>query len=200
MKNICVYASGSKTLDDIYIEEAEMLGRLIAQGGMGIVFGGGTDGLMGAVARGAVQEGGRIIGVVPEMMNVREILFDSCSEMYVTSGMRERKALMEEKADAFIALPGGFGTLEELLEIITLRHLGVHQKPIAVINTNGFYSHIAAQFKETVAQGFAKKDACAVFKICDSSKEALEYIANEEATRPYIKNELIKRQYRREKK
>jgi uncharacterized protein (TIGR00730 family) len=193
MNNICVFASGSKTLDDIYLSEAQMLGRLIAQRGFGLVFGGGKDGLMGAVARGADEEGGRIIGVVPEMMNVKGIIYDSCTELFVTSGIRERKALMEREADAFIALPGGFGTLEELLEIITLRQLGCHRKPIAAVNTNGFYSHLKAQFDETVRQGFASEDASAVYKICDSAKQALDYIASEDAVRPYIKNDLIKR-------
>lgn len=191
--NICVFASGSKTLDDIYIKEALALGRLIAQSGFGLVFGGGKDGLMGAVARGAAEEGGHITGVVPEMMNVKGILFESCSELLVTSGMRERKAMMELKADAFIALPGGFGTLEELLEIITLRHLGCHSKPIAVVNTNGFYSHLAAQFDETARQGFAKEDACGVYRICDMAQEALEFVASQDAAQPYMKNDLIKR-------
>lgn len=192
MNSICVFASGSKTLDELYIREAQTLGRFIAQSGFGLVFGGGTDGLMGAVAHGAAEQGGRIIGVVPEMMNVKGIIFESCSELHVTSGMRERKALMELKADAFIALPGGFGTLEELLEIITLRQLGCHRKPIAAVNTNGFYSHLAAQFDETVTQGFAKEDARSVYRICDSAKQALDYIASEDAAQPYIKNELIK--------
>ncbi len=192
MKAVCVYASGSKTLGPSYIEEAEELGRLIAQSGLALVFGGGTDGLMGAVARGAAENGGRIIGIVPEMMNVKALLFD-CSELIITSGMRERKALMEQKADAFIALPGGFGTLEELLEIITLRQLGVHQKPIAAVNTNGFYSGLASQFDETVRQGFAKQGAASVYKICANAREAMDYIASGDAARPYIKNELIKR-------
>ncbi len=194
MKAVCVYASGSRTLDNIYIKEAELLGRLMAQNGCRLVFGGGADGLMGAVARGATQGGGHIIGIVPEIMNVKALLFDGCSELHVTSGMRERKAKMESLADAFIALPGGFGTLEELLEIITLRQLGVHQKPIAVINTNGFYSGLAAQFDETVRQGFAGKGAQDVYRICAGAEEALAYISDEEASRPYIKNELIKRE------
>ncbi len=193
MKTICVYASGSKTLDQSYIKEAEMLGQLIAQRGYALVFGGGAHGLMGAVARGAAQTGGRIIGVVPEIMNVNALLFDGCSEMHITSGMRERKALMEEKADAFIALPGGYGTLEELLEIITLRHLGVHQKPIAAVNTNGFYGGLAAQFDETVRLGFATEDATSVYRICVNAQEAMDYIASKDASRPYIKNDLIKR-------
>ena len=193
MKSVCVYASGSHALDDVYIKEAETLGRLIAQYGFALVFGGGTHGLMGAAARGAAQMGGRVIGGAPEMMNVKALLFDGCSEMHITSGMRERKALMESKADAFIALPGGYGTLEELLEIITLRQLGVHHKPIAAINTNGFYSGLAAQFDETVRQGFAKQDAMSVYRICADAQEAMDYIASKDASRPYIKNELIKR-------
>ncbi len=192
MKTVCVYASGSKTLDDIYVKEAEQLGRLIAQSGLALVFGGGADGLMGAVARGAAASDGHIVGVVPEMMNVKALLFD-CSEMIITRGMRERKATMEDKADAFIALPGGYGTLEELLEIITLRQLGVHQKPIAAVNTNGFYSGLKAQFDATVEQGFAKPDAARVYRICDNAQEAMDYIKSSDAARPYIKNELIKR-------
>lgn len=193
MKAVCVYGSGSKTLDDVYIKEAQMLGRLIALKGFALVFGGGTEGLMGAAARGAAQLGGRIIGVAPEMMNVKALLFDGCSEMHITSGMRERKALMESKADAFIALPGGYGTLEELLEIITLRQLGVHNKPIAAVNTNGFYSGLEAQFDETVRQGFAKSEAAGVYRICADAQEAMDYIVSADASRPYLKNDLIKR-------
>ncbi len=193
MKNICVFASGSLHLDEIYVKEAEKLGGLMAQNGMSMIFGGGGDGLMGAVARGAAAAGGCIIGIIPEILNIEGIVFESCTELFVTKDLRERKAMMDQKADAFIALPGGFGTLEELLEIITLRHLGCHHKPIAVVNTNGFYNNLQQQFEESVRQGFAAVEACSVFKICTDSTEALKYICSDDALRPYIKNKLMKR-------
>ena len=192
MKAICVYASGSTKLDESYIREAETLGTLIAQNGMALVFGGGRDGLMGAVARGAASAGGTIIGVIPDRLNVDGIRFEHCTELLVTQTLRERKATMEQRADAFIALPGGFGTLEELLEIITLRHLGYHGKPIAVINTNGFYDDLVSQFDQTVHHGFAAKQACDVYGICADAHEALAYIQSDAALRPYKKNELMK--------
>lgn len=193
MKNICVYASGSRNLDAVYQREAQQLGELIAQNGMSVIFGGGTDGLMGALARGASAAGGSVIGVIPDRLNVPGIVYEGCAELYVTKDLRERKAVMEQKADAFIALPGGFGTLEELLEIITLRHLGYHQKPIAAVNTNGFYSHLQSQFEEMVRQGFAARQACDVFRLCADAREALGYIGSDDASRPYIKNKLMKK-------
>ena len=192
MKNICVYASSSCLLDDIYLDTAFRLGGRIAQKGYGIVFGAGTDGLMGALARGAAEQGGALIGVIPEMMNVKEIIFEHCTQLHVTRTMRERKALMEEKADAFIALPGGFGTFEEILEIIAFKQLGCHQKPVAFFNVNGYYDALIAQFDEAVCQQFTAKEALSVFGVYGNIDEMLNDMETDRPAATYKKNELMK--------
>lgn len=176
MKNICVFASSSAKLDEIYKTQAKDIGRRIAKKGIGIVFGAGTEGLMGDLARGAQEFGGTIIGVIPDTLNLKGIVFEHCAKLYDTRTMHERKAIMEAESDAFIALPGGFGTLEEILEIITLKQLGYHNKPIAILNTNGFYNHLIAQLDEMVNQEFAVRSTLALFGIFDNIDDMLSYI------------------------
>ena len=191
IKNVCVYASSSSLVDDVYVEAAAELGRALAQRGWGLVFGAGADGLMGAAARGAAEAGGVTIGVVPEKMDVDGVVYNSCTELYVTRTLRERKALMEDKADAFIALPGGFGTFEELLEIIALRQLGYHKKPVAILNVNGYYDGLIAQFDRAVEQRFSAPGALSVFGVFGTVEETLDYIETYVPTE-YVKNRLFK--------
>jgi len=191
IKNVCVYASSSSLVDDVYKEAATELGRAMAQRGWGLVFGAGADGLMGAAARGAAAAGGVTIGVVPEKMDVDGVVYGSCTELFVTCTLRERKALMEDKADAFIALPGGFGTFEELLEIIALRQLGYHRKPVAILNVNGYYDGLIAQFDRAVEQRFSGPGALSVFGVFGTVEETLNYIDTYVPTE-YVKNRLFK--------
>jgi len=191
IKNVCVYASSSSLVDDVYVEAATELGRAMAQRGWGLVFGAGADGLMGAAARGAAEAGGVTIGVVPEKMDVDGVVYGSCTELFVTRTLRERKALMEDKADAFIALPGGFGTFEELLEIIALRQLGYHRKPVAILNVNGYYDGLIAQFDKAVEQRFSGPGALSVFGVFGTVGETLNYIDTYVPTE-YVKNRLFK--------
>jgi len=191
IKNVCVYASSSSLVDDVYVEAATELGRAMAQRGWGLVFGAGADGLMGAAARGAAEAGGVTIGVVPEKMDVDGVVYDSCTELFVTRTLRERKALMEDKADAFIALPGGFGTFEELLEIIALRQLGYHRKPVAILNVDGYYDGLIAQFDKAVEQRFSGPGALSVFGVFGTVEETLNYIDTYVPTE-YVKNRLFK--------
>jgi len=191
IKNVCVYASSSSLLDDLYMEAATDLGRALARRGWGLVFGAGTYGLMGAAARGAAEGGGVTIGVVPEKMDVDGVVYDKCTELFVTRTMRERKALMEDKADAFIALPGGFGTFEELLEIIALRQLGYHAKPVVILNVNGYYDALIAQFDRAVEQNFSSPEALEVFGVFADIGEALNYIETYQP-KEYVKNRLFK--------
>jgi uncharacterized protein (TIGR00730 family) len=190
-KNVCVYASSSSLLDAVYMDAAAALGRALAQRGWGLVFGAGADGLMGALARGAAGAGGAIVGVVPEKMDVDGVVYDRCTELFVTRTMRERKALMEDKADAFLALPGGFGTFEELLEIIALRQLGYHAKPIVILNVNGYYDALIAQFDAAVEQRFSSPEALHVFAVYGSADEALDHIATYQPA-AYTKNKRFK--------
>src|ERR1041385_8319731 len=127
-KLLCVYCSSSDRLESKYYDAAAELGREMVARGWGLVYGGGKTGLMGAVARAVKGEGGRVVGVIPEFMKVRELAFDKADELLTVVTMRERKLLMETRADAFLALPGGFGTLEEIMEILTLRQLDVVKK------------------------------------------------------------------------
>ncbi len=191
IKNVCVYASSSTLLDDIYVNTAAELGRTLAQRGIGLVYGAGGYGLMGAAARGAREAGGSVIGVIPEKMDVDGVVYEGCTELFVTRTMRERKALMEDKSDAFIALPGGFGTFEEVLEIIALRLLMYHTKPVVILNINGFYDALVKQFDVAVEQKFASPKALEMYGVFSKIDEALAYIENYQPE-VYIKNELFK--------
>ncbi|NLY74746.1 MAG: TIGR00730 family Rossman fold protein [Firmicutes bacterium] len=175
-KTICVYSSSSCTIDRRYFEVAAELGKEIARRGDILLFGGGLIGLMGATAKAVHQYGGKVIGVIPEALNVKGVVYETCDELIVTTGLRERKAVMDSRSDAFIALPGGFGTLEEILEIITLKQLKYHNKPVVIINVNGFYDRLLAQFEEIVKQRFAKPESQGLYFVTANVKEALEYI------------------------
>lgn len=154
MKLLCVYCASSDRLDPKYPAMAEAVGRDIAARGWGLVYGGGKTGLMGAVARGTKQGGGRVVGVIPEFMKVRELAFTEADELISVITMRERKTLMETRADAFLALPGGWGTLEEILEILTLAHLEVLHKPIVIFNHDGYFDDLLRMFDRVVEEKF----------------------------------------------
>ncbi len=175
-KVICVYSSSSCTIDKVYFEAAEALGKEIALRRDAMIYGAGMTGLMGATASAVHKHGGRVIGVIPEALNVKGIVYETCDELIVTEGMRERKGIMDARADAFIALPGGYGTLEELLEIITLKQLRYHNKPIVILNIQGFYDKLLAQFEEIIEGNFAKAECMEFYHVTSSVKEALDYI------------------------
>ncbi len=175
-KVICVYSSSSCTIDRLYFEVAEELGKAIALRGDKLLFGGGLIGLMGATAKAVHQSRGKVIGVIPKALNIEGVVYESCDELIVTEGMRERKAVMDARSDAFIALPGGFGTLEEILEIITLKQLKYHNKPVVILNVNDFYDRLLMQFEEIIDQRFAKPESKGLYHIATNPNEALEYI------------------------
>jgi uncharacterized protein (TIGR00730 family) len=153
-KSLCVYCASSDRVDPKYVGVATELGLEMARQQWTLVYGGGKTGLMGAVARGVKSGGGRVIGVIPEFMKVRELEFTEADELISVLTMRERKMLMETRADAFIALPGGWGTLEELLEILTLAHLEVLRKPVIILNQDGYYDDLLRLFDRIVAEKF----------------------------------------------
>ena len=153
IKNICVFASSSQNLDSSYYNTAQQLGKLIGQNNMNIVYGGSRLGMMYACAEAVKVNGGKIIGIMPEKIyNYGVGNPEDCNEFYLTSGMRERKAKMDELSDAIIALPGGFGTLEELAEMIVQKQLGYNSKPIILLNTNNFYNKLIDLKLETQSQ------------------------------------------------
>lgn len=175
-KVICVYSSSSTIIEDIYFETAAELGRQIALRKDVLLYGGGLLGLMGATAKAVHGCCGRVIGVIPEALNIAGVVYDTCDELIVTVGMRERKSVMDSRSDAFIALPGGYGTLEELLEIITLKQLRYHNKPIVILNVDGFYDELLAQFEKIIERQFAKPECRDLYYVTSDVRDALEYI------------------------
>lgn len=177
--NICVYGASSTTIDKSYIEEGEKLGRVMGEHGFGLVFGGGANGLMGAVARG-VHEVGKteIIGIAPSFFNVDGILYEHCTQFIYPENMRKRKAIMEEMSEAFIVTPGGIGTFDEFFEILTLKQLGRHNKPIALLNTNGYYDHFKSFIQNSIDENFLNEECHKMFFISDSCEDIISYIEN----------------------
>lgn len=194
IKNVCVFASSCNFLDEIYYKEAQILGNLLASNGFNMVYGGSSLGLMWACAKEVRSYGKKIIGIMPEKLKEMAENSDSCDEFYVTSGMRERKAKMDEMSDAVITLPGGFGTLEELSEMIVQKQLGYNKKAIVILNTNGFYDKLLGFFDEILEQKFAHKKARELYYVAKSAKEAVEYLKNyKESNLEITKEELYTR-------
>ncbi|HET6566390.1 MAG TPA: TIGR00730 family Rossman fold protein [Rhodothermales bacterium] len=174
---ICVYCSSSTSIQDTFVEAAEQTGRLLADRGYHLVFGGGSRGLMGTVARAVQAHGGYVFGVIPEALKSKEgIAYELADELVVTQTMQERKAIMFTRADAFIVLPGGFGTLEELMEVLTLKILGYHDKAIALINTDGFYDPLLKLFEHFYHEHLAHEYTRGLYHIVSTPDEALAYI------------------------
>jgi uncharacterized protein (TIGR00730 family) len=156
LQRLCVFCGSNSGHRAIYREAATALGRLIAERGIELVYGGGHVGLMGALADAALAANGRVIGVMPQSLIDREVGHAGLSEMRIVGSMHERKALMVELADGFVALPGGYGTLDEFCEVLTWAQLGIHTKPCGILNVNGYYDALLALFERTVDEGFLK--------------------------------------------
>jgi uncharacterized protein (TIGR00730 family) len=154
MKRVAVFCGANVGAQPLYAETARLVARLLVERGLGVVFGGGRIGLMGALADAALEAGGEVIGVIPQALVDREQAHGGLTELNVVSTMHERKALMTQRSEAFLALPGGFGTMDELFEAITWRQLGYHDKPAAVLNVAGFYDGLEAYFERAAADGF----------------------------------------------
>ena len=175
---ICVYGAASNEIDRSFLSSGEMLGREMGKRNHTLVFGGGASGLMGAAARGIKEENGYIIGIAPSFFNVDGILYENCDEFHYTDTMRERKKMMEEESDAFIVTPGGIGTFEEFLEILTLKSLDRHNKPIAILNTNGYYDNLLKFLEDGVKLNFLKQGNLDLYFVSDNVCEILGYIEN----------------------
>jgi cytokinin riboside 5'-monophosphate phosphoribohydrolase len=176
--NVCVFSSSSNAISDIYFREAMQLGKLIGKKGYTLVNGGANVGLMEALTISARDAGARTIGIIPERLIGRSLASDSAHEVIVTEDMQNRKAKMREISDAFIALPGGFGTLEEILEVMTLRQLSYHTKPIIFINTNNFFKYLFKQFEVSYQEMFAKSVYRELYYVASSAQEAMDYLQN----------------------
>lgn len=177
---LCVYGAASTTIDKIYIEAVEALGAQLVRRGHSLVFGGGGNGLMGAVARGVHAEGGEIMGVIPKFFQEEgvEALCDFADHLVYPETMRERKQIMEENADGFIVTPGGIGTFEEFFEILTLKQLCRHEKPIAIYNINGYYDELILFMRKAIDQQFIRETCMDLFFVTDDLEEMFRYLEN----------------------
>lgn len=158
MKYIAVFCGSSSGNSPEFVKQATLLGEKIAQKGLGVVYGGAHVGLMGAVADGVLSGGGKVIGVIPEFLKKKELEHKNISEIHVVETMHERKALMNKLSDAVIALPGGYGTLEELYEMLTWSQLALHKKPIGILNVDGYYDPLIEMSEKMIENGFLKDE------------------------------------------
>lgn len=175
---VCVFGAASPTIDPAYIRLVEELGETLARRGHSLVFGGGGNGLMGAVARGVRAGGGHIFGVIPRFFQEEQVeaVCDFCDELIQPETMRQRKQIMEDNADAFIVVPGGIGTFEEFFEILTLKQLCRHQKPIAVYNLWGYYDDIQRALESAAEKGFIRENCRELFCLTDCPEELFRYL------------------------
>lgn len=181
---ICVYGAASSEIDKRFITEGEELGKKMAKRNIGLVFGGGRNGMMGAVARGVAQNGGKILGISPKFFeeNNAEVSFLECSEFIHTETMRERKKLLDELSDAFIVTPGGIGTFDEFFEILTLKQLGRHNKAIVIFNIDGYFDDMLEMMKYAIEKKFITTDCVELYKVVNTVNEALDYIESYDPT------------------
>ncbi len=186
---ICVYGASSDRIDPSYIERVEQMTKVLAQHGHSLVYGAGGAGLMGAAARGMKQGGGHVIGVVPSFLNIDGVVFDRCDEIICTETMRQRKQIMEEKADAFVAVPGSVGTYEELFEIFTLKQLEQQDKPLILYNINHYFDPLLALLRHTVKENFMREASLQLVSVAFTPKDVLEQL---QAEQPHLTLEETK--------
>ena len=176
--NICIYGASSNIIDNVYIEGGEALGKKLADRGHGIVYGGGAEGMMGAVARGVTKGNGEIIGIAPSFFKVDGVLYDNCTKFLYTDTMRERKKMMEDLSDAFLVTPGGIGTYDEFFEILTLRQLCKHLKPIAIFDINGYFKPLIALLENTISERFMPDTNRKLYFYSDNPNAIIDYLEN----------------------
>lgn len=173
---VCVFGSSGTEIDKAYIEQTEILGERLALRGHFLMFGGGKNGLMGAAARGFTKGSGYITGVAPEFFKAGDVLYDKCDEFVWPESMRDRKKYMEDNSDAFIITPGGIGTYEEFLEVLTLKQLARLSKPIVVFNINGFFDKLLSVIDDNVKDGFVRKQTPELFKVTADIDEVISIV------------------------
>jgi len=178
MKSIVVFCGSGEGYNEVYKDTAYELGAILAERNYDLVYGGAKVGLMGAIAEGALQNGGKVIGVIPEFLRTKEVAHEGLSEMVLTETMHERKMKMHELSDGIIALPGGWGTMEELFEMMTWAQLGLHQKPIGLLNINGFYEPLLALLHNMTEEGFLKELYREMIMVSEDIFELLEKMEN----------------------
>lgn len=171
VKTVCVYCGSSSNVPEIYCAAATRLGKLIAESNLKLVYGGGKSGLMGLVAEGVLAGGGEALGVIPHHIANREISHTGLTELHLVDTMHERKQMMVDLADAFVILPGGLGTLDEFFEIMTWRQLALHDKPIVIVNIEGYWSPLLVLIDRLIDQGFARENDRQMLQVVDSVED-----------------------------
>ena len=172
MKSVCVYCGSSIGAQPFYAQAAQAFGRALVESGCSLVYGGGRVGLMGVIADEVLAAGGRVVGVIPELLVDKEVGHRGLTELHVVPDMHQRKKMMADLSDAFVAMPGGAGTLEELFEVFTWAQLGYHQKPVAMLNIDGFYDPLVALLRHTVDEGFMQQKYFDILQI-DADPDSL---------------------------
>lgn len=178
MKSLCVFCGSSFGHRELFRETATELGRRLAKNGIRLVYGGGNVGLMGVVANAALAHGGEVTGVIPQFLKDWEVAHLDVTELHVTQTMHERKALMAERVDGFVALPGGFGTLDELFEILTWKQLRLHAKPIVLLNVGGFFDPLVAMVDKMVAEGYVSAQSRQLLQIAATLDDVFDLLAH----------------------
>jgi uncharacterized protein (TIGR00730 family) len=183
MKRICVFCGSSLGLNQRYTDAARALGRALAARGLGLVYGGGSVGLMGVLADTVLVEGGQVLGVIPRQLATEELAHRGLTSLKIVSSMHERKACMAELADAFIALPGGYGTFEELFEAITWSQLGIHRKPVGLLDVAGYFDPLVLLIERAIEEGFIIPENRELMVVAESPAELLEKLSQHELPR-----------------
>jgi uncharacterized protein (TIGR00730 family) len=173
-RRVCVFCGSSPGVGPTYRAEAVALGTLLGKAGLGLVYGGAHVGLMGALADAALAHGSEVIGIIPRVLAGAEVAHQGLTRLVLVETMHERKAMMAQEADAFVALPGGFGTLDEFFEILTWAQLGIHAKPCVLVNTSGYFNHLLRFLEVAIDQGFLKPENHAYIQVVGNSSEALQ--------------------------
>lgn len=185
MNSICVFCASSLGNNPIYAQTAYELGKILAENQIDLIYGGAQVGLMGKVAEGCLENKGKVIGIIPAFLKTKEIAHASLTELITVQTMHERKALMHDKSDAFIALPGGFGTLEELFEILTWAQLNLHQKPVGILNINGYYDPLIQLVETMITSGLLNEQYRGMLLISDSIEDLISQMNLYEV--PFVK-------------
>jgi len=178
IKSVCVYCGSRMGNKPYYKALAKTMGKLIADHQMQLVYGAGSIGLMGVVARAASENGADVVGIIPEHLDAIEITQDGLAELHVTDNMHERKKMMFDRSDAFIVLPGGLGTLDETMEMMTWAQLSLHKKPIVLVNYEDFWTPLVELIRHVVDDGFANKDHADLITVVSSAEEAISYLTS----------------------
>ncbi|VTT99914.1 Uncharacterized protein OS=Pseudomonas sp. CFII68 GN=CFII68_07587 PE=4 SV=1: Lysine_decarbox [Gemmataceae bacterium] len=187
MKQVCVFCGSAPGTNPAFAAAARELGRALAERKLGLVYGGGRVGLMGVVATAALEAGGTVLGVIPHALSHKEVAMEGCTELVVVDSMHARKALMADRSDAFVALPGGYGTCDELFEILTWGQLGIHRKPVAVLNVCGFFTPLLAWLDHVVAEGLLKPKHRELLLVTDTVPNLLAKLTAWEPPAPTTK-------------